>query len=77
MITVRDLLASRVSAPTLKTAASSTEAPISSTAKFQEIHSFMSENKCPRCKKAMESVKLANYEKANYCPGCKVALWAD
>jgi len=66
-----------VSSPTLRTAANASVAPISSLAKFEEIDSFRTKNVCPRCKSKMERVKLAKYEKAAYCPTCKVALWTD
>jgi ribosomal protein S27AE len=65
--------------PTLHVASdlSSSISPIPSTAKFEEIDTLRSKNMCPRCKKSMEMVKLANYEKAAYCTSCKVALWTD
>ena len=77
MVDARLLIIDRLTNREIRTAGTASETPITSVAKFQEIHSFMSENKCPRCKETMESVKLANYEAANYCSRCKVALWQE
>jgi hypothetical protein len=66
---------SKLDAPNLRTAG--VVAPISSTARFEEIESLRSKNKCPRCKSNMEQVKLATYEPAKFCKRCKVALWMD
>ena len=48
---------SRLDTPNVRTAG--VEAPIASTAQFEEIEALRSKNKCPRCKKDMEQVKLA------------------
>jgi hypothetical protein len=73
-----DIISSRINklgTPSLRTAG--IEAPIASTARFEEIESLRSKNKCPRCKSDMEQVKLATYELAKFCKACKVALWMD
>lgn len=72
------IISSRISKlddPNLRTAG--VEAPITSTARFEEIESLRSKNLCPRCKNSMEQVKLSKYEPAKFCKACKVALWMD
>ncbi len=59
------------------TASASTE-PVTASTKFEEIDSLRGRNLCPRCKKEMNpGVKLADYQTAKYCKGCKVALWPN
>lgn len=52
--------------------------PVVAHTRFEEIESLRGKNLCPRCKKEMNpGVKLADYQMAKYCKGCKVALWVD
>ncbi len=52
--------------------------PVAAHTRFEEIESLRGQNLCPRCKKEMNpGVKLADYQTAKYCKGCKVALWPD
>jgi len=51
---------------------------VTASTNFDEIESLRGRNLCPRCKKEMNpGVKLADYQMAKYCKGCRVALWPD
>ena len=42
---------------------------------YSNLDTALERGICPRCSKALQNVKLADYTEARHCVGCRITLW--